>query len=253
MKKTPARNRAAGSPAHPDVRVVLVGPRNPLNIGAAARAMFNFGFHDLALVAPHEPVWQEARSAVGAERVLRSARVAPDLLSAIQDRTLVLGTSSLERRQLAQPTVSLDEAEEIIRSESGSPRLALLFGSEKTGLSNDDISHCHYVVRIPTRLDCPTMNLGQAVAVCCYEISRVWRHHAGNTRQPQAASSEETERLLDAIQQLVKGTRGPTAPSPGYKSRLRQVLLRSRLNSKDIELALGVLRDIAWQMGRAPH
>lgn len=230
-----------------DLRVVLVRPRNPLNVGAAARAMLNFGFHDLTIVAPHEPVWQEASSAVGAETVMRAARVVPDLLSAIEDRTLVLGTSSLERRQLTKPAVWLDEIEQVVGVDALNSRVALLFGSEKTGLNNDNLSHCHWVLRIPTNADCPTMNLGQAVAVCCYQISRVSRRHGSISTVHESAPAGEIERLIETVEQLVKGTQGPNAPSPGYKSRLRQALLRLRLSSDDIALAMGVLRDIAWQ------
>ncbi len=167
-------------------RIVLVRPRNPLNIGAAARAMANFGFSDLVVVEPHEPVWRETRSAVGAEGIVRSARAVADFEEAIADRTLVVGTTSGSRRNLDRELVPLDSLGEWLRESAGKVkrggsaragkgtrrRAALLFGSEKTGLSNDCLSHCHALVRIPTTPDCPSMNLGQAVAVCCYELAR---------------------------------------------------------------------------------
>src|SRR5215469_14739527 len=89
-------------------RIVLVRPRNPLNIGAAARAMANFGFRDLVVVAPHPPVWQETRSAVGAEEVILSARVEDDLRRAVADATLVLGTTAGSRRSLDRSLIPLN-------------------------------------------------------------------------------------------------------------------------------------------------
>lgn len=231
-----------------DVRMVLVRPRNPLNIGAAARAMLNFGFEDLVVVAPHQPVWQEAKSAVGAEAVLRQARAFSDLASALEDRTLVIGTSSLARRQVSQPAISLDQLADILKKGRHKNRLALVFGSEKTGLSKEDLSRCHWIVRIPTNPGCPTMNLGQAVAVCGYELRRLLDQKRVVRSGPAPASAGELERLLEAIEQLVKGARGPSAPSRGYRARLRQMLLRSSMTSEDVMLALGVLRDLCWQL-----
>ena len=175
-------------------RIVLVRPRNPLNIGAAARALANFGLLEMAVVAPFEPTWEEARSAaVGAETVIASARAVPTLADAIDDATLVVGTTTGSRRNLGRELLPLPELAAWLRRRNASGRAALLFGSEKTGLSNEDMSHCHALVRIPTTLDCPSMNLGQAVAVCAYELVRAGivsvrppaRYHASlRARQP---------------------------------------------------------------------
>ena len=154
-------------------RMVLVRPRNPLNIGAAARAMANFGLLDMVAVAPFEPTWEEARTAgVGAEAVMAQARVTPTLLDALGDATLVIGTTTGSRRNLARELLLLPELAPWLRRRKACGRAAMLFGSEKTGLGNDDLSHCHALVRIPTTRDCPSMNLGQAVAVCAYELAR---------------------------------------------------------------------------------
>lgn len=232
-----------------EVRVVLVRPRNPLNIGAAARAMLNFGFQNLAVVAPHEPVWQEAKSAVGAEAVLRQADAYSDMAAAIEDCTLVIGTSSLARRQVSQPTVSLDHLAAVLKkTRRQRTRLALVFGPEKTGLSKEDLSRCHWIVRIPTSPGCPTMNLGQAVAVCCYELRRLMSKQDVVFSGTSPASQGGLERMLQAIEQLVQGARGPSTPTRGYKARLRQMLLRSAMTSEDVTLALGALRDLSWRI-----
>jgi TrmH family RNA methyltransferase len=237
-----------------DIRIVLVRPRNPLNIGAAARAMLNFGFEDLVLVSPHEPVWEESRSAPGAERLLHDARVVTDLPAAIDDRTLVIGTSSLSRRRVSQPVLSLEQLSRPWKKRRKADRVAVVFGSEKTGLSKKDLSLAHWIVRIPAVLNCPSMNLGQAVAVCCYELRRLVGFQdspAGETAPPAAAG--EVERLVNEIEKRLSGTPEPASgPEGTRKERLRRMLLRWPITSQDVVLALGILRDISWQLSRKP-
>jgi len=154
------------------VRIVLVSVRNPLNIGAAARAMSNFGFRHLRVVNPYEPAFREARSAVGASSVLAEAEQYKNVAEAVADCTLVVGTTAVRHRQLHHPLRRLEDGARLIRKRIGASRVALLFGSEKFGLSNEDLSHCHWLLRAPTREENISMNLGQAVAVCLYEIVR---------------------------------------------------------------------------------
>src|SRR6266853_5155444 len=154
------------------LRVVLVATRNPLNIGAAARAMSNFGFPRLRLVNPYEPAFREARSAVGASMVLASAEVYENVAEAVADCTLVVGTTAVRHRDLHHPIRRLEAGARLLRKHLASSRVALLFGSEKRGLSNDDLSHCHWLMRVPTCEENISMNLGQAAAVCLYEVVR---------------------------------------------------------------------------------
>src|SRR5579863_4765614 len=126
---------------NPELCVVLVTTRNPLNIGAAARAMANFGLDDLRLVNPYDLAFREAVSAVGAAHVLQSARVFPAVADAIADCSLVVGTTAAQRRELQQPIELLESGINDLRTHTG--RAALVFGSEKFGLSNDDMSFCH--------------------------------------------------------------------------------------------------------------
>ena len=115
-------------------RMVLVRPRNPLNIGAAARAMANFGLLEMVVVAPFEPTWKEARTAaVGAEKMMARARAVPTLIDAIGDATLVIGTTSGSRRYLDRELVPLPELAAELRRRNARGPAALLFGSEKTG------------------------------------------------------------------------------------------------------------------------
>jgi tRNA/rRNA methyltransferase len=157
--------------AHP-VRVVLVSPRNPLNIGAAARAMANFGFPHLTVVAPYEPHWREAKSAVGAEELLQIARRTQCLAEAVAECTLVIGTGTLTHRKPEQPVVSLPALAPLVAAElARGGQIALIFGPEKHGLTREDLSRCQLLVEIPTDHRQPSMNLGQAVAVCLYELA----------------------------------------------------------------------------------
>src|SRR5689334_2804060 len=153
--------------------VVLVSTRNPLNIGAAARAMSNLGFSRLRVVNPYEASFREARSAVGAAPLLAQAEQYGSVAEAVADCSLVVGTTAAGNRELQQPLKLLAEGAQLIRKRlrAGS-RVALLFGSEKRGLANDDLSHCHWLMHIPTRKEHVSMNLGQAVAVCLYELAR---------------------------------------------------------------------------------
>ena len=165
---------------------VLVRARNPANIGAVARAMHDLGYEDLRVVndfhAPFEAALLEARAAekaaVHAQDVLAHARQSESVAEAVADCTLVLGTTAVGARVLEQPLYTVADAVPIIHSHlaaSSSARVALLFGSEKTGLSNDELSHCHALLTVPmnTRNTVRhlSMNLGQAAAVCLYTIA----------------------------------------------------------------------------------
>jgi len=155
-----------------NLRVVLVSARNPLNIGAAARAMSNFGFLRLGVVNPYEVAFRKAKSAVGAAALLEQAEEYKSVAEAVADCTLVVGTTAVRHRELQHPLRRLEYGARLIRKRLQSSRVALLFGSEKYGLSRRDLSHCHWLMRIPTRDEHILMNLGQAVAICLYELIR---------------------------------------------------------------------------------
>src|SRR5580698_10488129 len=158
------------------VCVVLVRARNPNNIGAVARAMHGFGFADFLLVNDYSVGLETARSAVDASAILAQARQFASVPEAVADCSLVVGTTAVGERQHLHPLYTLAEGGVLVRSASESARVALLFGSEKTGLSNDALSHCHWLMTIPMHqtpgLRHASMNLGQAAAVCLYELIR---------------------------------------------------------------------------------
>src|SRR3984885_7197427 len=140
-------------PAPPELDglcIVLVATRNPLNIGAAARAMSNFGFRRLRVGNPYQGAFRDARSAVGAAEMLSNAEEYSSLSEAVADCGLIVGTTAVHRRVLQQPLRRLDQdGGRLIREEISSGRVALLFGSEKVGLSTADFTHCHWLLPVP--------------------------------------------------------------------------------------------------------
>jgi TrmH family RNA methyltransferase len=236
------------------LRVVLVRTRNPLNIGAAARVMSNFGFLRLRVVNPYEIAFREARSAVGAATLLASAEEFRSVAEAVADCALVVGTTAASRRELRQPLKRLEEGAHLISKQLSSNRVALLFGSEKTGLSNEDLSHCHWLMRIPTREKHPSVNLGQAVAICLYEFARD-RQASRQSQKQKPATAGEAERitaiLLDALHSC--GYLKPRSAAP-TEEKVRRLVRRLNLSTSDAEVWLGMLRRILWKMrsGKEP-
>jgi len=232
------------------VRIVLVRPRNPLNLLAAARAAANFGFDDVVVVSPYEPTWEEARAAREAAKWLRRARRVASLIEAIEDRNWVLGTSCLDRRQLQPERVlSLDQVVTRATKARNRDRIAILFGSEKRGLSNQELELCHAVVRIPTAPATPSMNFGQAVAVCCYELRRWGQHSSASEKSASAvASVGEIIRLVEEFGSILPAHESSRGKEKKRQERLRQMLLRLPLTSQDVTLLMGLLRDLAWRL-----
>jgi TrmH family RNA methyltransferase len=282
-------NRDSPSPENPvpnpktHWRIVLVRPRNPLNIGATARAMANFGFADLVVVEPYDPAWQEARSAVGAEGLMRAARTASSLPDALEGIGLVIGTTSGHRRKLDRELLNLQIFSRWIDRHAQHESRALLFGSEKTGLTNEQLSYCHALVRIPTAARCPSMNLGQAVAVCCFELGRAAENEAlASFPQDQSPGSQTAGSLLTWEKSDPEAMAEDPATPPseinlasiqslehlferlvrvldevGYlkpKSRratiikLRKALVDRRLSSYDAKILGGILAQIEWKL-----
>jgi TrmH family RNA methyltransferase len=238
------------------LRVVLANTRNPLNIGAAARAMSNFGFFHLRVANAYEVAFREARSAVGASSVLAGAEEFKTVAKAVADCTLVVGTTALSRRQAQQSVKRLEEGARLIRKGLAKGRVAILFGSEKRGLSNEDLSHCHWLLHIPTREKQRSMNLGQAVAVCLYELAR----DSKAVVQPEkrmAATAGDLERvtsvLLEALRvsgYLKPGARRSRKPHDAAlaEEKIRRLVRRLHLSTSDTEVLLGMLRQILWKL-----
>jgi tRNA/rRNA methyltransferase len=243
------------------IDVVLVSPRNPLNMGAAARAMANFGLSRLSVVAPYAPHWREAKSAVGAPGILKSSSVAETLADAVNNCTLVAGTGTLTYRKPEQRVVQLQDLPALVGYElERDGRVALVFGPEKHGLTRDDLSFCHVLVEIPTDPNQPSMNLGQAVAVCLYELvahSRSVTHEAGGKKERDAnenvptrvAASENLELLASVVEQVMDAARySPAAMHKANRHDVRLLLRRLAPTEKDVRRILGLFRRILWRL-----
>ena len=211
--------------------------------------MANFGFSHLTVVAPYEPHWREARSAVGAPELLASARETATLAEAVRDSTLILGTGTLTHRKPEQPVIRLDQLAPLISEEvvQESNRISLVFGPEKHGLTREDLSFCHHLIEIPTDPRQPSMNLGQAVAVCLYEIAI----RAGFNSPDQKAESSprptsgNLDVLADLIQQVMLASNySPANMQAANQHDLRLMLRRLHFSPTDQRRALGLFRRI---------
>ncbi len=235
------------------LRVVLVSTHNPLNLGAAARAMSNFGALRLRVVNPYEVAFREARSAVGAAAdVLANAEEYTTLAEAVADCGLVVGTTASHYRELRHSLYRLDEGAGLVRQQLVVAPVAIIFGSEKSGLSNEDLAYCHCLLHIPTRDEHLSMNLGQAVAVTLYELSRQSAPLA-SVDQPDPVTGAELERLTAALLNTLQFSGYATPASLGAtQEKVRRLLRRMSLNTRDAELLLGMLRQIDWKLRSNP-
>ena len=170
------------------------------------------------------------------------------LAEAVADCALVVGTTSGYHRELQHPLRRLEEGAQLIRGGLSSGNVALVFGSEKRGLSNEDLSHCHWLLRIPTREEHTSMNLGQAVAVCLYELVR----DAAGSQQPSdesRASSGELERITALLFEALHASGYlKLEASASAEEKLRRLVRRLSLSAEDAEIWQGMLRQIIWKM-----
>jgi len=236
--------------------VVLVSSRNPLNIGAAARAMSNFGFSQLRLVNPYYVAFRQATSAVGAADLMANAVEYKTVAEAVADCSLVVGTTAVGKRNLHQPLRRLEQGTTLIRKQLHSGNVALLFGSEKRGLSNDDFSHCHWLMRIPTAETNISMNLGQAVAVCLYELIRDAKAKAAKkTDYDFPATAGELEQITGLLLETLHLS-GYIKPGSAANSeeKVRRLIRRLNIPAQDSVVWLGILRQILWKVnsGKKP-
>jgi TrmH family RNA methyltransferase len=240
--------------------VVLVRARNPSNIGAVARAMHDFGFRHLRVVNEFEVPFEAARSAIDASAVLEAAGVFGGVAEAVADCSLVIGTTAVGERVLVHPLLPLPEAAtamlgHLAQAEEGSNRVALLFGSEKTGLSNEELSYCHSLLTIPmdeqADLRHPSMNLGQAVAVCLYELIRQGGIEMPVTlpRGSAPAGAAEVERMVLLFDDVLERSGYKRHhPANSGQDMVRRLVLRMGLVAADAPVWMGMLRQLLWSL-----
>ncbi|MDR3745680.1 MAG: TrmH family RNA methyltransferase [Acidobacteriaceae bacterium] len=258
------------------VCVVLVRARNPNNIGAAARAMHDFGLHHLRVVNDYAVPFESARSAIDASEVLANARVCASVAEAVADCTLVVGTTAVGERDLQHELLPLPDAAPRLRAElhrgvgsnqaANAGRVALLFGSEKTGLSNEELSHCNFLLTVPMQqyedLRHPSMNLGQAVAVCLYELVRDPSASSLGATPPSGTipatthstmespiSAAERERLTALLGEVLEATEYTRRhPANSDAAQIRRLVRRMAMDASDSPIWMGILRQTLWKL-----
>lgn len=245
------------------LKVVLVGARNPSNIGAAARAMHDFGFSDLRVVNDYAPPLEAAqiqsaaniadgsKAAVGAAHVLANARRFDQLPDAIADCNFIIGTTAIGGREMTRPVVSLSSASPEIVDKLTTGTVALLFGSEKTGLTNEQLSHCQLLMTIP--MFAPegsrhlSMNLGQAVAVCLYELVRGGFEGARDLPiiSETAVTSASRERLTHLLLEAMAATGyARRFPANSREHVVRQLAQELGCSETEASTWMGFLRQV---------
>lgn len=232
------------------VRFVLIDTAQPGNIGAAARAIKNMGFGNLVLVKPQvfpsdRAVWRAA----GATDVLESARVVGSLDDAISDCHLVIGTSARERR-IPWPIANARDCAEKVLSEPEGNQVAILFGREHSGLTNDELQRCHMHLHIPSFEGYSSLNIAAAIQVVAYELRMARLVQKGtatidNPWDEPMASSEEVEHLLAHMENVMteSGFLDPQNPRQTL-TRIRRLFTRLRLDTSEVAILRGMLRAV---------
>jgi TrmH family RNA methyltransferase len=231
-----------------DIRIVLIEPSHPGNVGAAARAMKNMALENLVLVRPKEfPHAQATARASGAESVLAGARVVATAAAALAGCGYVAATTSRDRDQNFRVLDVREAAARIIAEAKRAPA-AVLFGAERTGLTNDDLEQSHALVRIPAAAVYPSLNLAMAVQIVAYELYRAQLDAAALTLgrvAPDAplATPEEMERLYAHLSEVMEEVefRDRTQSGTNLMSRIRRFLQRAELDQNEANILRGLL------------
>jgi TrmH family RNA methyltransferase len=227
------------------IRIVLVGTTHPGNIGATARAMKTMGLSQLYLVRPKQfPCAEATARASGADDLLARARVSAHLDHALADCTLVCGASA-RSRTIAWPALEARACAAAVVSEALQGSVAVVFGPEHSGLSNEDLERCHYLVQIPTDPDYRSLNLAAAVQLVCYEIFLAARGETPPTDAGASlyATADEMERFYHELERALtsSGFLDPSNPRKLMR-RLRRLFNRARPDKQEYNILRGMLR-----------
>lgn len=228
------------------VRIVLARPSHPGNIGAAARALKTMGFSRLVLVAPQcELDAQTTAMAAGADDVLAGIRIVPTLAEALSGVTLALALTARRRDLATEPLWARQGACELAKSVTQGSEVALVFGNETTGLSNDELAQCGHWAMIPANPDYSSLNLAAAVQLLCYELRLALLAVPPAPTFTEAgtpATHDEVEGLLRQLEQMAIGSGFLDPQRPGrLMLRLRRLFARAALEKEEINLLRGLL------------
>ena len=231
-----------------NISIVMVGTTHPGNIGAAARAMHNMSISKLVLVNPQCPVGEIAYArASGANVVLDNRCKTDSLQQAVQDCTLVIAASA-RVRSLPWPELTTDSMVQKIAGLDAQSRTALVFGREHSGLTNEELQLCNYMVNIPTNPDFSSLNVASAIQVLCYEIFKLGANQVkaetSNNQEP-AATRQELEGYFEHLEQVITTTQFLDTENPGLlMQRLRRLYHRIELSKSEVSILRGILSSV---------
>jgi len=231
---------------NPDnIRIVLIHTTHSGNIGAVARAMKNMCLSELYLVSPrHYPSEEATARASGADDLLASAVVVEELDQALEGCAVIYGTSA-RLRSLRWPQVDPHQAAQQVAAESGRSRVAILFGRESSGLTNEELERCHYLVNIPANPDYSSLNIAAAVQVVAYELMMASQSPAG--REPETESEPATAEEVEGLHRHLEETLikleylDPEKPRQLMR-RLRRLYHKARLEKDEVNILRGILK-----------
>jgi tRNA/rRNA methyltransferase len=229
------------------ISILLVEPQSAGNIGSVARAMKNLGLRHLVLINPQTELTPETfHRACGADDILQNARVTVSLLEAVQPFVLAVGSSSRAIPWIPSPLAPKELALKLMQR-SADQRIALVFGPERTGLTNQHLQHCQWLVTIPTAPDFESMNLAHAVAIVAYEIYCHQHQSPVARRSEQTAELEQVEAFFERLEQCLAEIGFLNEQNPQQVMvTLRQILGRALLDPRDVSILRGILRQWSW-------
>ncbi len=231
------------------VKVVLVGTTHSGNIGSAARAMKVMGLSQMVLVDPQCQVDAQAIAlAAGASEIALNAQIYPTLEAAVADCGLVVGTSA-RSRTLEWPMLEPRECGEKLISEANQHSVAMVFGRERTGLTNEELQLCHYHVCVPANPEYSSLNLAMAVQLLSYEVRMAYlalqQSSQSSTLQEEYPRHQELERFYAHLEQVIMQTEFISAQQPGQvMNKLRRMFTRARPEAQEINILRGILTSV---------
>ncbi|GAA5268643.1 tRNA (cytosine(32)/uridine(32)-2'-O)-methyltransferase TrmJ [Vibrio cholerae] len=237
------------------VKVVLVGTTHSGNIGSAARAMKVMGLSQMVLVDPQCQVDAQAIAlAAGASEIALNAQIYPTLEAAVADCGLVVGTSA-RSRTLEWPMLEPRECGEKLISEANQHSVAMVFGRERTGLTNDELQLCHYHVCVPANPEYSSLNLAMAVQLLSYEVRMAYlalqQSSQSSTLQEEYPRHQELERFYAHLEQVIMQTEFISAQQPGQvMNKLRRMFTRARPEAQEINILRGILTSVQKPISR---
>jgi tRNA/rRNA methyltransferase len=237
-----------------NVRVVLSHTTHPGNIGAAARAMKTMGLHHLYLVNPrHFPDPQADTMSAGADDVLRNAVVCGSIDEALQG-TVFVAAMTARMRDISHEVLTPREAMPLLAQHAAQQQVALLFGTEMAGLTNEEMGKSHLLVRIPANPQYSSLNIAAAVQVACYELSVAMEYAGLSLRQLEIepARHEEIERFFVHLEEVLRQIGFFNSKHPNkLMQKLRRLYARARLEQEEINILRGILSATTGYNARA--